>query len=403
MLDAFALAVEVCARPCVGAVVGEREGVADEARGARAAGDPGRQAGVHGQVEDLLGCHAHAGAGVGVVTDHRRVDGHRDPHGLFGVFVVAEPEQEPALEQVGHALADLLGVFGARAELREVLQAEGDVQAGGAVRGDLVDDVLGGGDVVGFVGDQRDARPFGFGEPDLALQLGVEHAQDEVHARLAVVGADGGHVGVDDQDVAGADDVAEGDVAGVVEEASQRRNAGEPADLVARGVEPLRGRARGELQVLWQFGAEELGRLVQVGRVGAGLVDRGAGVGLGWHQQAVDVLEAGAAVVFGGERDRADDRVVEVAARGLEDLVLVDVQQGGDHVVGDRGRFQRQRVGAGEAQRAHPERGVAEVQVPEPLGRVRRCEAQAQPAELALGVQDDHGGVLVAHVIQVGP
>ena len=238
-----------------------------------------------GQVEDLFGGDAHAGARVGVVADHRRVDGHRDPDGVFGVLVVAEPEQEAALEQVDDALADLLLVFGAGAELGEVLQAEGDVEAGGAVGGDLVDDVLGGGEVVGFVGEQRDARAVGFGAADLALELGVEHAQDEVHAGLAVLGADRGHVGVDDQDVAGVDDVGERDVAGVVEEAPQRRDAGEPADLVARGVEALGGGAAGELEVLGEFGAEELGGLVEVGRVGAGLVDARCG-GRPWRAAA---------------------------------------------------------------------------------------------------------------------
>ena len=235
-----------------------------------------------GEVEDLLGRDAHARARVGVVADHRRVDGHRDPGGVFGVLVVAEPEQEAALEQVDDALADLLLVLGAGAELGEVLQAEGDVEAGGAVGGDLVDDVLGGGEVVGFVGEQRDARAVGLGPADLALELGVEHAQDEVHARLAVLGADRGHVGVDDQDVAGLDDVAERDVAGVVEEAPQRRDAGEQADLVARGVEALGGGAAGELEVLGEFGAEELGGLVEVGGVGAGLVDGVAEVVPSW-------------------------------------------------------------------------------------------------------------------------
>ena len=257
------------------------------------------------------------------------------------------------------------------------------------------------GEVVGFVGEQRDARAVGFGPVDLALELGVQHAQHEVHARLAVFGADRGHVGVDDQDVAGLDDVAEGDVAGVVEEPSQRRDAGEQADLVAGGVEPLGGGAAGELEVVREFGAEELGGLVEVGGVGAGLVDGVAEVGLLGQQQVVDVLELGAPVLLGGERERADDGVVEVAARGLEDLVLVDVQQRGDDVVGDRGRLQRQRVAAGEPQRAHAEQRVAEVQEPDVLAAVGRGEPQAQAAELALGVEHDHGRVVIAHVAQV--
>jgi len=139
----------------------------------------------------------------------------------------------------------------------------------------------------------------------------------------------------------GVDDVAEGDVAGVVEEVPQRGDAGEQADLVARRVEALRGGAAGQLEVLRQFGAEELGGLVEIRGVGAGLVDGVAEVGLLGQQQAVDVLELRAPVLLGGERDRADDGVVEVAARGLEDLVLVDVQQRRDDVVGDRRGLQR--------------------------------------------------------------
>ena len=74
-------------------------------------GDPGGEAVVVGEVERLLGGDAQAGAGVGVVADHRRVDGHRDPGGLLGVLGVAHPEQEAALQQVEDALEDLLLVL----------------------------------------------------------------------------------------------------------------------------------------------------------------------------------------------------------------------------------------------------------------------------------------------------
>ena len=156
----------------------------------------------------------------------------------------------------------------------------------------------------------------------------------------------------------------------------KRRSGGTPVSRLTL----LRGASRrwavalpASCEVLGEFGAEELGGLVEVGGVGAGLVDGGAEVGLERQQQLVDVLEAGAAVLFGGEGERADDGVVEVAARGLEDLVLVDVQQRGDDVVGDRGGLQRQRVAAGEPQRAHAEGGVAEVEKPHALGRVGRA------------------------------
>ena len=73
--------------------------------------------------------------------------------------------------------------------------------------GDLVDDVLAAGDVVRLVDEQRHAGALGFGQVDLALELGVQHPQDEQHAGLAVLGADRAHVRVDDQDVPGLDDL----------------------------------------------------------------------------------------------------------------------------------------------------------------------------------------------------
>ena len=91
--DALVLGGEVVLGPFV-ADVGERVGLAHEAGGAGAVGDPGGEAVVVGEVERLFGGDAQAGAGVGVVADHRRVDGHRDPGGLLGVLGVAHPEQE---------------------------------------------------------------------------------------------------------------------------------------------------------------------------------------------------------------------------------------------------------------------------------------------------------------------
>ena len=74
-------------------------------------GDPGGEAVVVGEVQELFGGDAEAGAGVGVVADHGGVDGHRDAGGLFGVLGVAHPEQEPALEEVEDAFEDLLLVL----------------------------------------------------------------------------------------------------------------------------------------------------------------------------------------------------------------------------------------------------------------------------------------------------
>jgi hypothetical protein len=41
----------------------------------------------------------------------RQVDGHRDPGGLLGVLGVAHPKLQAALQQVKHALEDLLLVL----------------------------------------------------------------------------------------------------------------------------------------------------------------------------------------------------------------------------------------------------------------------------------------------------
>ena len=266
--------------------------------------------------------------------------------------------------------------------MREVLQAERGFEAGGAVGGDLVDDVLAAGDVVRLVDDQRHPRPLAFGEADLALELGVEHAQDEEHAGLAVLGADRGHVRVDDQDVAGLDDLPQRNVGGVVEEASEGWDAGEAGDLVAGRVEAFGDAAGRHSQVVGQLGAEELGGLVEVGLVGARLGDLCAELVFGGAQEGIDVFEAGAALVAVGDRDRADHGVVEIAARGLVDLVLVDVQQRGDDVLGDLRGLDRQRPVADQPQRRHPERGMPEVEEPDAFAAVGRRDPQADAREL---------------------
>ena len=154
------------------------------------------------------------------------------------------------------------------------------------------------GDVVRLVDEQRHPRAVGLGQVDLALELGVQHSQDEQHARLAVLGPDRAHVGVDDQDVPGLDDLPQRHVGRVVEEPSQRRHAGEPGDLVARRVEPLGDAAGGHPQVVGQLGAEELGGLVEVGLVRARLGDRVSELIFRGAKQRVDVLEPGAAALL---------------------------------------------------------------------------------------------------------
>ena len=48
-----------------------------------------------------------------------------------------------------------------------------------------------------------------------------------------------------------------------------------------------------------------------------------------------------------------------------------------------------------------PNGGVAEVEEPDALGAVGRGEREAEAAELALGVEHDDGGVVVAQVAEV--
>jgi hypothetical protein len=155
--DALGLRGEVMFGPLV-ADVRERVGLAGERGRPVAVSDPRREAEVVGEVQQLLGRDPQPGARVGVVADHRRVHGHRDPAGLLGVLRVTHPEQEPALQQVQHALEDLLLVLGARPELREVLHSERRLEPGGAVGRDLVDDALRAEEVVRLVDQQRHPR-----------------------------------------------------------------------------------------------------------------------------------------------------------------------------------------------------------------------------------------------------
>ena len=159
-------------------------------------------------------------------------------------------------------------------------------------------------------------------------------------------------------------------------------DAGEAGDLVAGRVEAFGDAAGRHPQVVGQLGGEELGGLIQVGLGGARLGDHGTELVLGGPQEGVDVFEAGAALVAVGDRDRADHGVVEVAARGLVDLVLVDVQQRGDDVLGDLRGLDRERPVADQSERRHSERGVSEVQEPDAFAAVGRRYPQADAREL---------------------
>jgi hypothetical protein len=168
----------------------------------------------------------------------------------------------------------------------------------------------------------------------------------------------------------------------VVEEPPQRRHTGEPGDLVSRRVEALGDATGRHPQVVWQFGAEELGGLVEVGLVRARFGDRVSELVLGRAKERVDVLEPRAAGLPLGDRDRADHRVIEVAAGGLVDLVLVDVQERGDDVLGELCGLDRERPVADQPQRAHPERGAPEVEKPHSLAAIGRRHAQTDAREL---------------------
>ena len=77
--------------------------------------------------------------------------------------------------------------------------------------------------------------------------------------------------------------------------------------------------------------------------------DRVAELLVGGLQQPVDVLEGRAALLAVGERERPDHRVIQVPPRGREQLVLVDVQQRGDDVLGDLRGLEGQRPLTGAA------------------------------------------------------
>jgi hypothetical protein len=94
-----------------GEPLGDRVGLAGEARRARAVGDERGQAEVVGEVQRLVGRDPQAGAGVVVVADRGGVDAHRRARDLLGFAGVAEAEHEPRLQQVEHALEDLVLVL----------------------------------------------------------------------------------------------------------------------------------------------------------------------------------------------------------------------------------------------------------------------------------------------------
>ena len=248
---------------------------------------------------------------------------------------------------------------------------------------------------MGLVDQQRHPRPIGLGQVDLALQLGVQHAQDEQQAGLAVLGADRAQVGVDDQDVARLDDLPQRNLGRVVK---NRRSGGTPVrpEILLRGAS--RRSATRLVAMRRSSGSSERKNSAVWSRSGwsaqaAATAMRNSS--FAGPQEGVDVLEPRAASLLGGERDRADHGVVEVAAGGLEDLVFVDVEQGGDDVVGDLGGLDRQRPVTDRPQRADPERGMPEVQVPHALAAVRRG-IRRQMRELGLGVDDDRRRVLAS-------
>ena len=100
---------------------------------------------------------ARAIADVLEITRRHSLRLPRDPGGLLGVVRVPHAEQEATLEEVQDTLEDLLLVLGRGAELREVLESKRGLKAGGAVGGDLVDDILAAGDVVSLVDEEGHA------------------------------------------------------------------------------------------------------------------------------------------------------------------------------------------------------------------------------------------------------
>ena len=218
--------------------------------GAGAVRDPRREAEVVGEVQQLLGGDPQARPRVGVVADHRGVDGHRDPGRFLGVLGVAHPEQESALQEVEHALEDLLLVLRGGAELREVLQAERGLEAGGAVGGDLVDDVLAAGDVVRLVDQQRHPRAFRSGRwtwrCSCACSMRRMNSMQALLFSVPIAPMFASTIRMSRASMISRSGMS----VGWLKNRLQRWDAGEAGDLVARRVEPLGDAAGGHAQVV---------------------------------------------------------------------------------------------------------------------------------------------------------
>ncbi len=373
--------MEAC--PGVGHLGRQRIGVGREACRRHAPGDGLRKRVEARQVQERFGCDAGASSRVRVIPNGAHVDRLHESSCHERVVGIAHAEEEQRLNEVlDRGLDGPLELLGVSAELREVLQAEAQVDAGGAVgRGHLLHDFAAvPSDVMRLVDVDGDPGPFLFRPLHLPRHLRAQHAQDEHHARLGVVDADRRHVRVDDQDVAALDDFAKRQLVGVLaEEPADGRHRQQRLQLVDRRIDFLQVSRRGRRDHVGHVATQPRRDLVEVREAAGPVGGELAALFASQNEELVDVVQVGGLLLAFGDGDGAEDRVVQEPLGRLEQLPFVHVGQRTDDHPRHGSRFHGQRAFVEDPQRVHPEPRAAEVEVPDPLAASRRHELQRQP------------------------
>ena len=367
----------------------------------------------------------------------------------FGVDGVGHAEVDLRLQEVRDGVEDVVvdaAALDRRADLREVLRGGDDAEAGLAVAADHLHQRLGD-DGVRLVDQQADAWPGRLVHADLAVELGVDHVDEEVDEdRRAVLAEDVG-ARVDDQDVVRLDHRPQRQPRWMADEVAHRRvRRDERTELVRRRLQPVLEAREVVARERRQLVEQHLGGVAQAGdllagapgglmprvRLGAGAaIASVGGESVGRREHLVQHLEraaepvllgvrAGLAVALvvlePGDRHRADDGAFDDVLRGLKDLVLEQIHQRVDDHSGDADelvREPRERPAGLDVQWRESEGGLGEIEVPDALGavapqlrgvievalgQVGRDHPQQPLGERPLHVQDDRRGVRRQHV-----
>ncbi len=366
----------------------------------------------------------------------------------LGVDGVGHAEVDLRLQEVRDGVEDVVVDAAAAdrcADLREVLRGGGDAEAGLAVAADHLHQRLGD-DGVRLVDHEADARPGRLVHADLAVELGVDHVDEEVDEDRRAVLAEDVDARVDDEDVVRLDHRSQRQPRRMADEVAHRRVGGdERAELVRRWLHPVLEPGEVVAREGGQLVEQHLGRVAQSGdllarasgglvpgvRLGRAAIAAVGGEPVGRREHLVQHLERaaeavllgvrpGLAVALGvlvpGDRHRADDRALDDVLRGLKDLVLEEIHQRVHDHPGDPhelvGELRRRPAGL-DVQRREPERGLGEVEVPDAfravapelrgvvevaLGQVGRDHPQQPLGERSLHVEDDRRGVRRQHV-----